>query len=167
MATDSSHTARPTPKASADTGEAFGERVHQESANCVNDNCNESFEPEHASMMSLSGSNGKTGKCGYPACQGEVAAFSRLFNSPALGYGDRTMTKNKPVTIRDLYPHMSEAELAVAQANLKRYVALLVRIHDRLKGEGKSWPDSPVNLTASEMHRTIPGERSNSPKERN
>ena len=167
MATDSRHAAWPTPKTSVDTGKAFGESVHQESADHINNDCNNSFEPEHASMMSLPASNVKTGKRGYPACQGEVAAFSRLFNSPALGYGDRTMPKNKPVTIRDLYPHMSEAELAVAQANLKRYVALLVRIHDRLKGDGKSWPDSPVNLTASEMHRTIPGERSNSPKERN
>ena len=122
---------------------------------------------------------------------GEVATFSRLFKLPTLGYGVGTMPKDKPITIRDLYPHMSEADLAVAEANLKRYVALIVRIHDRdenvldhhlldkryvalivrihdrLKAEGKSWPDPPVNLTASEMHRTIPGERSNSPKKRN
>ena len=77
------------------------------------------------------------------------------------------MPKDNPITIRDLYPHMSEADLSVAEANLKRYVALIVRIHDRLKAEGKSWPDPPVNLTVSEMHRTIPGERSNSPKKRN
>jgi hypothetical protein len=167
MATDSRHAAWPTPKTSVETGEAFGESLHQEGANHVNNNCNHSFEPEHASMMSLPPSNVKTGKCGYLASRGEVATFSRLFKSPALGYGDRTMPKDQPITIRDLYSHMSAAELAVAEANLKRYVALLVRIHDRLKAEGKSWPDSPVNLTASEMHRTIPGERSNSPKERN
>ena len=60
------------------------------------------------------------------------------------------MTKNKPITIRDLYPHMSEVDLAVAEANLKRYVALLVRIHDRLKAEGEPWPNPPVNFSGSQ-----------------
>jgi len=68
--------------------------------------------------------------------------------------------------MRDLYPHMSEAELAVAEANLKRYVALIVRIYDRLKSEGKSWPDPP-DLTTSGKHPTIQPERSNSPKKPN
>jgi len=77
------------------------------------------------------------------------------------------MGQNRTITIQDLYPHMSEAELVVAEANLKRYVALIVRIHDRLQAEGKSWPDPPVNLTASGMHHTIPGERSNSLTKRN
>jgi hypothetical protein len=102
-----------------------------------------------------------------PSHEGEVATFSRLFKLPALGYGVCTMPKDPRITIRDLYPHMSEGELAVAEANLQRYIALIVRIHDRLKAQGKSWPEPPVNLTTSEMHRTIPGERSNSPKERN
>lgn len=66
------------------------------------------------------------------------------------------MARNRTITIRDLYPHMSEADLAVAEANLKRYVALIVMISDRLKAQGKSWPDPPVNLTVSEMDRTIP-----------
>ena len=48
------------------------------------------------------------------------------------------MQDDKPITIRDLYPHMNEKELAVAEANLKRYVAVLVRIYDRPKAEGKS-----------------------------
>jgi len=42
------------------------------------------------------------------------------------------------IPIRDLYPHTSKAELAVAEANLRRYVALVVRVYDRLKAEGKS-----------------------------
>jgi hypothetical protein len=48
--------------------------------------------------------------------------------------------EDKPITIRDLYPHMSEEDLAAAEANLKRYVAVVVRIYERLKAEGKSWP---------------------------
>jgi hypothetical protein len=77
------------------------------------------------------------------------------------------MQDDKPITIRDLYPHMNEKELAVAEANLKRYVAVLVRIYDRLKAEGKSWPDArtfPADLTLSGDDFSIPDERSNSPK---
>jgi hypothetical protein len=80
------------------------------------------------------------------------------------------MQQNKPITIRDLYPQMSEEELAVAEANLKRYVAVVVRIYDRLKAEGKSWPDAntfPADLTLSGDDFNIPDERSNSPKKRN
>jgi hypothetical protein len=77
------------------------------------------------------------------------------------------MQQDKPITIRDLYPHMSEEELTVAEANLKRYVAVVVRICDRLKAEGKSWPDIntfPADLTLSGDDFSIPDERSNSPK---
>jgi len=48
--------------------------------------------------------------------------------------------KDKPIRIRDLYPHMSDEELAEAEANLKAYVAVIVRIDDRIKAAGKSWP---------------------------
>ena len=77
------------------------------------------------------------------------------------------MRDDKPITIRDLYPHLSEEELAVAEANLRRYVAVLVRIYDRLKAEGKSWRDartSSADLTLSGVDFSIPDERSNSPK---
>ena len=75
------------------------------------------------------------------------------------------MTEDQPITIRDLYPRMTEEELAVAEANLKRYVAVLVRIYDRLQAEGKPWP-KPVNrvdLTLSGDESNIRHERSNSP----
>lgn len=73
------------------------------------------------------------------------------------------MPKDQPITIQDLYPHMSEAELAVAESNLKRYVALLVRIHDRLEAEGKSWPDAPRGFDSFGNESYDSGERSNSP----
>jgi hypothetical protein len=87
-----------------------------------------------------------------------------------MGYGVWAMRDDKPITIRDLYPHMSEEELAVAEATLRRYVAVLVRIYERLKAEGKSWPDartSPADLTLSGVDFSIPDERSNSPRKRN
>jgi len=76
------------------------------------------------------------------------------------------MQQDKPITIRDLYPDMDEEELAAAEANLKRYVAVVVRIYDRLKAGGKSWPDDGKcreDLTLSGDDFTIPDERSNSP----
>jgi len=64
MTTNASHATRPTPKTPVDTGEAFGERVDQKGANHVNNNCDEAFESEHASMMSLPSQDVKTGKRG-------------------------------------------------------------------------------------------------------
>lgn len=73
------------------------------------------------------------------------------------------MEHEREITIRDLYPHMSDEQLAVVEANLRRYVAVLLRIHDRLKREGKTWPPplKPGDLTTSRKHPIIPTERSN------
>lgn len=49
--------------------------------------------------------------------------------------------KEKPITIKDLYPNLSEEELVQAEQNLKRYVEIVSRIYSRLKAEGKKWPD--------------------------
>lgn len=70
------------------------------------------------------------------------------------------------VTICDLYPHMNREELAKAETNLKRYVVVLIRIHDRLRREGKSRLDDHrlTDLTAEPNPSMIPNERSNSPK---
>jgi hypothetical protein len=73
--------------------------------------------------------------------------------------------QTEPISIGELYPHLSGEELEVAEANFRRYVAVIVRIYDRLKREGRSWP-SPgrsSDLTASGKHPIIPNERSNSP----
>jgi hypothetical protein len=42
--------------------------------------------------------------------------------------------------IRELYPDMSDDKLRIARDNLRRYVAIIWRIHQRLKAEGKRWP---------------------------
>jgi hypothetical protein len=143
MASNCTHPARPATNTTQHVGEVVGKRFHHEGAGNVNYNCEECFEPEHASMMSLSRADVKAGKRGCVASRGAVAAFSRLGRPGVFGYGDGAMSNDQPITIRDLYPQMSEAELAVAEANLKRYVALLARIHDRLRVEGASWPDPP------------------------
>lgn len=38
-------------------------------------------------------------------------------------------------TIRDLYPHLSATELAEAEDNLERYLALVLRIFERVVAE--------------------------------
>ena len=45
------------------------------------------------------------------------------------------MDKNPTVTIRDLYPHLSEKELEEAEDNLDRYLALALRIFERIELE--------------------------------
>ncbi len=47
--------------------------------------------------------------------------------------------------IRKLYPHMTDDKLRIARDNLRRYLAVIVRIYDRLKVEGKEWPASQRN----------------------
>ncbi len=64
MAADLGHAARAASKTAADSGDTFGERLRQNGADRVSNNRNESIEPEHPSMMSLTGTNVKTGKCG-------------------------------------------------------------------------------------------------------
>ena len=43
--------------------------------------------------------------------------------------------------LRQLYAHMTDDQVRESQRNLRRYAALIVRIYDRLKAEGKEWPD--------------------------
>lgn len=42
--------------------------------------------------------------------------------------------------IRKLYPDMTDAELTKARDNLRRYIGIIWRIHQRIKAEGKNWP---------------------------
>jgi hypothetical protein len=44
------------------------------------------------------------------------------------------------ITIRDLYPHLNEAELAEAEDNLERYLMLVLRIFERLELEENTRP---------------------------
>jgi len=45
------------------------------------------------------------------------------------------MDKKADITIRDLYPHLTEAELAEAEDNLERYLMLVLRIFERMELE--------------------------------
>jgi len=76
------------------------------------------------------------------------------------------MPDERPITIKQLYPELSEEELRVAEDNVRRYVAIIWRIYERLKAEGKQWPgidSEDFNLTDSSGSLTIPNQRSKSP----
>jgi hypothetical protein len=70
------------------------------------------------------------------------------------------MPTNPPITLRDLYPEVSEDQLKEAEFNIERYLAVMIRIASRLRSEGCDLSDP--NLTISEPSRTIQRERSNS-----
>jgi hypothetical protein len=50
------------------------------------------------------------------------------------------MDKNPGPTIRDLYPHLNEEQLAEVEDTWERYLALVLRIFERLESQ----TDSPV-----------------------
>jgi hypothetical protein len=48
--------------------------------------------------------------------------------------------KQQDIRIEDLYPGHTPEWYAEAEDSLRRYLAVMVRIHERLKAEGKDWP---------------------------
>lgn len=51
------------------------------------------------------------------------------------------MQDSAPINISDLYPEFSKQELEEAEANLRRYLAVLLRMSERLADEGRSIND--------------------------
>jgi hypothetical protein len=43
------------------------------------------------------------------------------------------MSKDLPPTIRELYPRLNESELKKAEETLDRYIALMLRIFERIE----------------------------------
>lgn len=60
---------------------------------------------------------------------------------PALyGTGMSDQSQQGP-SLKDLYPHLTQEELEIAEQNLERYLAVMIRIAERLKSEGKNLRD--------------------------
>jgi hypothetical protein len=76
------------------------------------------------------------------------------------------MNKKRTTSISDLYPDLSADQLERADAHIGRYVALIWRISERLKAEGKSWPPRPSSgdLTEPTKPGTIPTAKVDSPR---
>jgi hypothetical protein len=49
------------------------------------------------------------------------------------------MQSDEPITIRDLYPDLTEQQLREAEVNLERFTTALVKILERLRAEGRHW----------------------------
>ena len=63
------------------------------------------------------------------------------------------MKPYQPITLRDLYPDFSDEQLEEAEANLERYLAVMMRIAERLRGEG--YDLAAPDLTGPQMHASI------------
>jgi len=52
-------------------------------------------------------------------------------------------SNDKPITIRDLYPHLSEEQLKEAEENLNRYIEMALQIYERIDSDpkGRKWLD--------------------------
>jgi hypothetical protein len=60
------------------------------------------------------------------------------------------------ITIRDLYPHLSEERLQEAEENLERYLEVVLRIYERIQAD----PEAAAclrSLTASKRMPTMEG----------
>jgi hypothetical protein len=57
------------------------------------------------------------------------------------------MKHEYPITIADLYPELSREQQEEAGANLRQYLAVLLRMTERLECEGKSINDLPVDCS--------------------
>ena len=136
---------------------------NEKGAGEVSDECDEDLQLEHGRMVALLESSVKKGKLGCD--QGDSANFSRLCRSLFLGYLDSTMDHEPEIALRDLYPTFSEDQLAEAEANFRRYLAVLIAMAERLHREGRSILDdlesAGPDLTVSPTDPMIHDERSN------
>jgi hypothetical protein len=71
------------------------------------------------------------------------------------------MNDQQPINLHDLYPHFTDEQLKEAEANLERYLGVMMRIVERLRAEG--YDLTAPNLTAPEMHASIPDAKVESP----
>jgi hypothetical protein len=69
-------------------------------------------------------------------------------------------------TLRQLYPHLSDAQLAEANENLRQYVELALRVFERLELDTEEWARFET-LTASRRDSRINHEKpqTNSPND--
>jgi hypothetical protein len=53
---------------------------------------------------------------------------------------------DKPIRIEDVWPGHIPEWYAEADYNVERYLAVMARIYERLKSEGKDWPLSENDI---------------------
>ena len=70
----------------------------------------------------------------------------------------RESPDRRAITVHDLYPHFADAEVEAAEVRFKAYLALALRIFERLEAAG-SYPQV-ASLTKSSCDPTLRSERS-------
>lgn len=71
------------------------------------------------------------------------------------------MTERRIITLRDLYPHLTNEQLEEAEGNLERYLGVMMRIAERLRSEG--YDLTAPDLTVSGTRASIPDTKVESP----
>ncbi|MDQ3816151.1 MAG: hypothetical protein M3362_00495 [Acidobacteriota bacterium] len=70
--------------------------------------------------------------------------------------------RDDEITIRDLYPHLSDGELRQAEENLRRYLETAWEMYERIKADPKAYARFKA-LTARKRGHTIDSKESNPP----
>ena len=66
------------------------------------------------------------------------------------------ISEDREITIRDLYPHLADEELQVAEENLERYLELELRVYERILGDPEAYAHFKA-LTASRTQSSMEG----------
>ncbi len=69
-------------------------------------------------------------------------------------------SRNKPPTLRELYPHLTDEQLKEAEETLDQYVAFCLRVYERIKADPQAYAQLQA-LTAARRADTMKSERSN------
>jgi hypothetical protein len=74
------------------------------------------------------------------------------------------MDRERKITIREVYPTFSDEQLAEAETTFRRYIAVMVRIYERVRAE--QGPEAATRLANGDLttqpgSANVPVERSN------
>ena len=68
---------------------------------------------------------------------------------------DDANSKDRDLSIRDLYPRLNDKDLKEAEENLKQYVELELRVYERILADPEAYARFKA-LTALHLRRTVP-----------
>ena len=68
---------------------------------------------------------------------------------------NRPPDERREITVRDLYPHLTDEQLKEAEENFRRYIELSVRMYRRIRANPEAYAQFKA-LTGREDGHTIP-----------
>jgi hypothetical protein len=144
-----------------DSEGTFRNLFDQKSPGQLADEFDEEIHDQHVRIVALSGQSEKAGKSGWDAHLANPLNFP-AFSMPVFWHNlNRLMDQKDHITPGQMYPHFTEAQLAEAESNIRRYLAVVLRIAERLEAAGRHFPGPDGgDLTDPDTQGTIPDERS-------